>query len=741
MRYISNFNIFLNESQSKKLRKYFTFSVVLEWYRKNKEKIAKTLNCDVSDLASEDTLMEQSYGVVNYVINPQSRGNDGRDNIEIAGFSDFQKLEKNLIHDILHNMYHVQSKEFNKSLENIQYSESEIFEEIEVLGIEESFMKYMNIPYPKTDFINQNLNMLASYMMMSILKNDPNRIEKILDGEIEPYLEVYGKKYQVEGTPYENFFKLFTNDKADYNFRINNSDDFKEYMIHLLNVSSGIDDTLGDRANYPNFDYFGEERFEDLSNDEIGYIIRKYSEKHILIEDDFGATLTELGFETRLVDDIEIEDPNQIKLFPEYDKKQQERDELSKIPIPKSAIDEDGFIDTDIWFDFLENEYNINLYSIDDRKYLAVGYDENYETYTIFDSDEFLQELADYYDSYYGEKNLVSTSKEFIDYNKYREYSFEKIAKMVVNDDTARSIMRRNFRTNDVIKNNTKLGNLYTSHWDGWKQKEINTKNIKDKYTDFTASDLASDKSISKMILTDNGKRLIYLLNDLRGYFLKNIENIKSNYKEKSKKFDKEIDRFRNINLNNLKNILDSVSKMDFEKDSLEVDITINYNWSNRKELTIQYNDEISTIEDFVENFKDIKNFKDLVKTKEDVEYLLNYVNEKGLLKTPLDFSKFRSFVTKLKKYESKIENYKFNYIIDILKSKRRFNVNNESIDKIKNYIENLIEEGVDKVSLKTDKKLIEYSTQIIKDTLKLDIKKIEIINVDGLDVDLKITL
>ena len=134
MKFLSKYPKFFESSQSKKIRKYFTYSVALDWYRDNKETIANTLGCSVSDLADEEELMIQSYGLVNFVINTQSVGNVGRYDIDIAGFSGFDKLDNNLIHDILHNIYDVKTKEFNKSLADLQFTESEILEEIEVLG-------------------------------------------------------------------------------------------------------------------------------------------------------------------------------------------------------------------------------------------------------------------------------------------------------------------------------------------------------------------------------------------------------------------------------------------------------------------------------------------------------------------------------------------------------------------------------------------------------------------------------
>lgn len=756
MKHIYKFNSYqkLNESQTKKLRKYFTFSVVLEWYRKNKEMIAKTLGCQVSDLADEDTLMEQSYGVVNHVINPQTSGNEGRESIEIAGFSNFNKLEKNLIHDILHNMYQVQAKEFSKSLERIEYSESEIFEEIEVLGIEESFMKNMNIPYPKTDFINQNINMLASYMMMAILKNDPERIKKILDEEVEPYLEIYGKKYPVEGTPYENFFKLFKNKSADYNFDIDDSSDFKRYMLHLINVGVGISNN-GDRAQYPNFDYFGDKDWSSLTEDEaksyIEYTFKgnRRGIKCICVKNDSDEALKELenrGIIFNIVGEQqtdEINDPNQLKLFPEYEKdikkkikisrKAQltslsDKNNLSEIPIKREFIDEDGYVDMNSWFSFLEKMYSIELYEIGDDKYLGITYDEKEEKYSIFDSEEFEDYVRDDYES--NERDPIEKDTQYINFDEHRNMSFSELAKKIISDDDSRAIMRRNFRTNDVIKNNTKIGSIIRNSYSSyWKQDEVENK--KYNYIDFTKSEFAGEKSISKAILTDNGKRLIYLLNNLKGYFIKNITKIKSTYNKKSNKFGKdEINKFRNINLNELKILLNSVQNIDLNINELKVNFQLRYGWSFNNYIQFVPSDEVSAIKDFYTNFKTLKEFKDKVRTKEDSDFLMNYVNEKGLLKTPKDFSKFKTFITKIRKYESIID--KHPYKDEVLKLDTKTNaLNKETTEEIKAIIDK-----DDDVLL--DKKIRELLNKYYP---SLNIKNISVNDKDRYDLNIAVII
>ncbi len=683
----SDFNT-LNESQSKKLKKYFTFSVVLGWYRQNKEKLANILGCNVSDMATEETLMEQSYELINNIINSQNTGNSGRENIEIAGFSEFKKLEKNLIHEILHNIYNVQSKEFNKSLSGIEYSESEIFEEIEILGIEESFMKYMNITYPKTDFVNQNINLLASYLMMSILKDDPTRIKNILNKEVEPYLEIYGKKYTIKGTPYENFFELFNVKTSDFENKWNRgflekggdeSDVFKEYMIWLINVDRGIENSGGDRANYPNGDFYGLIDFNDLKEDDLEKAYDNYVEYKndggslvtFKINDDepFNtANLKEKGIDFKL---IEWENPKQLKLFKDFEPfEMNSRTDLALIPIKKEFVDEDGMIDTDAWFEWLGNKLDFEIPEFKGNKYLSIHKDE--DTYSIANEDEFTENVENYYNEY--NEDYYDEKHKFIDFEKYREMSFEEVVEtFFYYDDDALPIMRRNFRTNDVFKNNTKLGNVST-FYRSWGQDDIvNTKKVPDqknpgkykqsvyKYTDFTKSDfLPTDSlSISKNILTENGQKLIKILNELRGYLIKNIHKIKKDQKDRNTKFTpRDIEIFKNIDLRTFEEMFNCISTFDYNKPP-RFNFHLYYMYSTNKIRYLQ-NDEFSFFEFFFNRYEIFKSFIDKIENKEDMEYFLNFTNEASTAINIKDFEFLKNCIEKIEENRQKITNYKF---------------------------------------------------------------------------------
>jgi hypothetical protein len=189
----------IRESQSKKISKWIDFSTFLQWYNSNRNRIADILDVNVSELTSEEEILKQSSNLINDIINVQSSGVSDRDidgeGRTISGFDSFEKLNNKIIHDILHNLYYVTTKQFDK-YSDLDYGESENIEEIEVLALEESFMKYFNIDYVKSDFVHQNINRLVGFLLMSIIRDDHERICDILDGKVEPYIEVYDKKYQ-----------------------------------------------------------------------------------------------------------------------------------------------------------------------------------------------------------------------------------------------------------------------------------------------------------------------------------------------------------------------------------------------------------------------------------------------------------------------------------------------------------------------------------------------------------------
>jgi hypothetical protein len=749
MKFLNKYSKFFESSQSKKIRQYIGYSVVLEWYKENKEKIAKLLDVNASELADEDTLMKQSYDLVNSVINTQTSGNTGIPGTDIPGFEEFKKIENNLIHDILHNLFNVKYKEFNKSLSDIQFTESEIIEEIECLAIEESFMKYMNINYPKTDFINANINQLASYLMMSILKNDPERIQKILDGEEQPYLEVYGKKYPVKGTAFEYFFDLFKNKDADRSFKIKNADDLKDYMIDLINIGKGIGDTSGDRANYPNSEYYGlmswydspsknkinwiKNNFEDLSRNDFSdsvtewilldnsdYKIKKWKFDYVIIgsgENVFKyepndkeerkiylellSILTKLGFDENTIKntkssmlqvflndikwqtrEIKVEYLNKetnkkyrgyinIDNIPNYltsqlklesldfrEEKFKNREELEAIPIRPRFIDmEKAFVkDFDTWFEYLENLVGENIiWETDDYKCIGIKKIEeeieneegDYETkfkYEIMSSEEFEDANRDYYNE--NSNEYYPDDYKFIDYDVYEEMSFREVTKKLFLDDDSVSIMRRNFRLGDIIKNNTNLGNIdkYDTGDDNL-TKKIKTKNPKHTYIDFHGEN-DPEKSISKAILTDNGKKLKELLDNFRGYVITNFKRIKEDFKKNKAKFAPHIETFKKLNINEL-NI---INNFDFTS-SLEINLSIIYRYDKSIQPVFdETSNKHGILCNFYKDFDKIKELTKLIDNIEDINYLKNFVNISGNVKTTKDYFDLKKIITSISK-------------------------------------------------------------------------------------------
>ena len=725
MDYLYKYAKFFETSQSKKIKKYFSYSVALDWYRINKGFIAQTIGCNVSDLASEETLMQQSYGLVNYVINPQTSGNTGRNDIEISGFSKFNKLDNNLIHDILHNLYEVKHKEFNKSLQDLEFTESEILEEIEVLAIEESFMKYMNITYVKTDFINQNINMLASYLMMAILKNDPVRIQKILDKEVGPYLEIYGKQYPVKDTPFENFFNLYDNRAADGSFRIYDAADFKNYMIRLINVGYGIDNTGGDRAQYPDGDYFGLESWYDLSGyDQKSFIEDNFERDRYadstcyLITGCTTLNISEIGFDYTIVDETS---------------NFESRDSLKSIPIKRELIDGEGDIDVDSWLAFIKQLYNIEIYQVAKTKYLGIEYYGKSKTYSIMDNEEFEDSIRDYFND--NADSNVATDTHFIDFDTYRQYPFEDLVEILMRSNDAKAIMRRNFRVNDVLKSNTKIGNL--NYWSN-RDSEVKTKNVAHRYIDFEGSSFASAKSISKIILTENGRKLKLLLDNLRGYVIKNLPEIKTDYQKNTQKFNQtHIEQFKKINIYELKALLKILSKINFADTDLKLDFELRFGYAGTTSniLKLLPDETIKGITQFSETFSKMAKFKGLTKTRRDVDYLRNFVNDRGLLQSPKDYSVFKGLITKIGKYSDLINKYKHRKTIESLM--RSNAIQGIQIDKnVLTRIQKNIKNGVVNEKYNLNKALINI---LNKELPFLKFKSITVGEVDRFDIQFSI--
>ena len=611
MKYIKNF-FEINESQSKKIKKVLTFSVVLDWYNDNKDKIASIIGCDPEELISENDLIEQSKGLVNNVINNQSSGNSGNRNTKIAGFSKFKPLDQYLLHDILHNIYDVSKKDFDKSLSDIQFTESEVFEEIEILCIEESFMKFCNIRYPKTDFINQNINQLASFLMMAILKNDPTRIKDILDEKIDPYLEIYGVKYIVkEGSPYEDFFLTLKGRFRDMP-RIVDSDDFKNYMINLINVGEGIGYSSGDRANYPDGGYYGQREFSDATESKIDDIInsmKRWNTDYIILSSDDIYDIEDLkekgislSSNSKYVNNIDYDNLSQLKL-----------------PFRKKFLEQDGYIKVKEWFEYLSNLSNKYFYENNDNIYLVISKDGD-GSYSLVDKEDFDEKLYSEWNE--SDDVFYDSDHEFIDFEMYKKMSFEEVSKKLFNDDDSVAIMRRNFRDNDIIANNTKLGNIYNRGYK-WLQREIPLKGDKS-YTDFT-SDREDKVSISKNVITNNGKKLLSVLNNIRGYSIKNFKELKNLHKLGSKFTKEDINNFVNLNIE----ILESIQNYDIYHPNYTAKINLEKNM-----IDVEKNYITTHNFNYLRKIDSIISLLSKIQNKYDINFLKSYLSKN---KTPIN--------------------------------------------------------------------------------------------------------
>lgn len=483
---------FILESQAKKLRNYVDFSTFFDWFNENRPKIANILECDVDDIVTEEELLKQSSDLINKIINPQTRGNTGTPNT--SGFEKFQPLKSKIIHDILHNLYNVTEKEFDKSESALEYSESEIVEEIEVLAIEESYMKYFNIDYVRPDFINQNINRLASFLMMSILIDDSQRILDILDGKVEAYIEVYGNKYPVKGTPFENFFKVFSkipiNPLSTSDGYVETSEDFLNFLRAIYHYSDLIDSESGDRAEFPYGNFLGFKSYEDLTDQEIidmlernSHTVFKKNEIDVYISDIYDVLNNSVGYA--------IEDS---AIVIEELQKFEDGDEVEQYLLSRSEV--------------------IDIYHEGDLEPKE------------FDSDS---DIADY------------TLNFLID---------------ELGENTFSAILRRYFRYDDLLVNAVNLdkdSNYYTSI----------SNNFKDK------------KSLSKGIFTENGRKLIEILETFKGFVIKNSKDIIKVGKIKNKLTSKDRDFLINFDRGELLEMLEgehnlveyfmSLSKFDFE--------------------------------------------------------------------------------------------------------------------------------------------------------------------------------
>jgi hypothetical protein len=491
-------------SKSKKLSKYVQFSTALDWYRDNKLKIAEILGVNPDDLATEEEIISQSEGLIINVINPQSSGR--RSSNTIDGFKEFVKLEKNILHDLLHNLFEVHEKEFKKSLNDLEFDESEIVEEIEILGIEESFMKYMGMRYPNPDFINQNINQLVSYLIPTIIQDDPERIEGIIEGRIEPYLEINGKKYPTKGTPYEGVFedilKSFPKDIYDEDSEpVENYEEFKETLRDILKVGEGISESGGDRTNFPDGGYYGDLDWNDVYQG-LDYSEQKEYTKNAI---DYHYYLRDI--DQYVEDEFELQKEDKVQEFiDELNEELEDNEEERKIESEDDLNDEEKKR-LEEFLDEYKEEIKDNI--DDDYKFE----DADGTEYVVFDS---AKNLVDYSSDWEVDNTLKETMYEegLLEFEPDEidpTLTVEELIDRIKDDNNAFSIFRRYFRRNTVTTNITNKGGR------GKQQK-------------YTLNRDVDYPSISKYLMTDNAKKLYVLLSNFRGYVIKNQDKIKQDY-------------------------------------------------------------------------------------------------------------------------------------------------------------------------------------------------------------------
>lgn len=498
----------LNEvSQSKKIGQYVDASVFIKWYRENKTKIASILKVDENTLPDINEMLSQSYGLIKNVINPQSGGNRG----SRTAFQSFQDFDKILIHDFLHNLYDVAEKDFIKSLTDFEFTIDELIEEIEILAIEESFMKYMNIRYPNRDFINQNINQLGSYVVATFIKDYPEDFSKIISGEEEPFLPVQGKKMYLKGTPYEGMAVLMKKIPksprdlgSDYNKEfIEDQDDLHEFLRDIYSISRTIDDTGGDRGQFPDGDYFGSNVDDNYYDDDnIEYFIDNAGDDYDFKEaDEYYDIIKE-----RIIDYFE-----------------NEGEEVSEEEIEEyfgGEKEDDNFPGLDFSYDDIsrKDEYTRNgkdyyFFNTEDLSPIDANIRDILKSYG--DDDYGYYEYLDEKDREYNDEIYSSY------YEKTKDISSESLIGNVLNNTTAAALFRRFFRGTDLIRNVSKP----TSG--EWRSQNANL-NLNNFFE-------TPYPSLSKNLYTDNAKKLYILLYEFRGYIITNLNQIKAQYKENKK--------------------------------------------------------------------------------------------------------------------------------------------------------------------------------------------------------------
>jgi hypothetical protein len=543
---LKNYHTFIKESQSKKISKYIDFSTFLKWYNDSRKKIAGIIGVDPEELANEEEILKQSSDLITKIINTQSNGNMGRD--DISGFKSFKPLTNHIAHDILHNIYNVTKKNFDGYDEH-DYSESENIEEIEVLAIEESLMKYFKMDYVKSDFVHQNINRLVGFLMLTIIRNEPERCVDILDGKIAPFVEVYDKEYLVKGTPFENLYEMLHQipiDPVRSDKKIETGQDFKDWLGYMALYGDAIDSAdNGDRADFPNSSFLGQKQFHDLTDEEMinflssSYYLYDTSDLDGLnLNDDYEYCTDKL---VSVYSDLPININDVYKLD----------EKLKEIPheIKKQLESVNDKYKLEGVYEVDASEDNYNLFS-SESVYLAIlnrndgplyitydgefeELDEKYSIYEVVDVGRILVNEDTAREGFWDVQwDYIVDIEEEIDYNHHTDDLDRNIQSMKYSDNIL-AITRRYFRYNDVLVNNTKI--------------DTPSKNYQ-----YVQNSLFDDyKSLSKSPLTDNAKRLVRIFDEFRGWTIKNFDMLKKTSKKMKKVFEKgDLELLSNFNKN-----------------------------------------------------------------------------------------------------------------------------------------------------------------------------------------------
>jgi hypothetical protein len=682
-------NILLNEiSQNKKLKRFVDFSIILEWYLKNKNTIAQILGVSPDELATEEEILAQSQSLIDDVINRQSHGNYGN----ITRFESFKRLQEKIPHDILHNLYNVTVKEFDKILSDYEFTIEEIIEEIEVLAIEESFMKYFGVKNLNMDFINQNLNQLASYLVVTFIKEYlPNFLE-ILSGKDKPYLIINNQKVYLENTSFENIGKIFNGFTSFDDYNIDTEESLKSYLLHLLYVDNVINDFNGDRGQYPDAVWYNIDKETIISN----------------IDDDDKIKEIENIFYYK--DNYKFYTPTQIYLYNLY---QFIDDNQSNDILYEKLYNWFSQIDIDNYFSHIDKIYNKQInHNITDKQnclyFLNLIFKKNdikflrkntkiYNTLleaideVIDDSGDLLEDelngryivysdnnkLTEYYsiDSFIDEysENLYEYEYDVLDNNhgyiikKYGDYTTEQLLNIVLEKNDAQALFRRNFRFTDLIRNvsnspdkkeipyNIEYRLKYAYNNDEISQKEydyylnIFKKNQMKSNLDIRNTGDLINISLSKKPLTENGKKLLNILNNFKGYVILNNKNIKNQYKKFELFIKNHVPNISDDLMTNLDiDKSDYISKLKYIFDTLNIiENTFNENVLKLKKL-------FTKEDDFRRTFKD--NVKDNIIIYEKFLNLYSGIIHKVLTNNDI--------LIKLKKYNIIISDSAKNYVL-----------------------------------------------------------------------------